>query len=437
MRYVRSIVSIIGDGVAWGVALSAMLLVRYSFGEFTYQFDNHVMIFSGLFLLWAILFYIAGLYQPKASKSASELFHLFMPTMVVGTILSIGLFYIFSPIVLITPKTNLLLFIVFFGIFDFAIRVGFIRFWIRRGLRTTVCVIGNTSEVQDIVNHITHNPYLGYDIVSIHSGEDDLDVCDFHTSDAIIISSDLLQTDDRTQKYVYKNILPSHKPLFDSISFYELLFNKVPVSTVKELWFVQKITPRHKMYQALERMLDILYASLVLILFLPIIPFIAFGIKLTSRGPIIYRQTRIGKGGEPFTLYKFRTMREDAELNGAQWAQKRDPRTTAIGKFLRFTHLDELPQLFNIIKGDLSFVGPRPERPEFVAELTKEIPHYDVRHIVKPGLTGWTQINYQYGSSVNDAREKLQYDIYYLKHRSITGDMLIILKTIKFFFFNF
>ncbi|MFA4827508.1 MAG: sugar transferase, partial [Candidatus Shapirobacteria bacterium] len=177
--------------------------------------------------------------------------------------------------------------------------------------------------------------------------------------------------------------------------------------------------------------------SLVLFsVILPISLIIFLLIKLTSKGPAIYKQIRTGKKENEFILYKFRTMYLDAEKHGPQWSRENDARITPVGKILRYTHLDELPQLINIIKGDISFVGPRPERPEFVAILKEKIPYYEIRHLVEPGVTGWAQINYRYGSSIEDAYEKLQYDIYYLKNRSFVLDFLIVLKTIKSVFSN-
>ena len=155
-------------------------------------------------------------------------------------------------------------------------------------------------------------------------------------------------------------------------------------------------------------------------------------IRLDSQGPVLYRQTRVGKNGRTFHVVKFRTMRTDAEaLSGPQWAGNNDPRVTRIGRFLRSSRLDEIPQLWCVLRGDMAFVGPRPERPEFVEWLSREIPYYNVRHMVRPGLTGWAQVKYKYGSTVEDAREKLQYDLFYIKNASIGLDLLIMFQTIK------
>jgi lipopolysaccharide/colanic/teichoic acid biosynthesis glycosyltransferase len=165
---------------------------------------------------------------------------------------------------------------------------------------------------------------------------------------------------------------------------------------------------------------------------LPLIPFVILAIKLDSRGPVLYRQKRVGCGGRVFHCYKFRTMREDAEADtGPTWALDDDPRITRIGKFLRISRLDEIPQLWNVLKGDMEFVGPRPERPEFVEWLSKEIPYYPMRQVLPPGITGWAQVRYKYGNTVEDAKEKLKYDLYYIKNASIGLDLLIIFQTIK------
>jgi lipopolysaccharide/colanic/teichoic acid biosynthesis glycosyltransferase len=163
-----------------------------------------------------------------------------------------------------------------------------------------------------------------------------------------------------------------------------------------------------------------------------LLPFIILAIRLDSTGPIFYTQTRVGKGGRLFKVVKFRTMRHDAEaLSGPKWAGDRDPRVTRVGKFLRASRLDEIPQLWCVLKGDMAFVGPRPERPEFIELLSKEIPYYGVRHMVRPGITGWAQVKYKYGRSVEDSREKLQYDLFYIKNVSIGLDLVIMFQTIK------
>jgi lipopolysaccharide/colanic/teichoic acid biosynthesis glycosyltransferase len=172
------------------------------------------------------------------------------------------------------------------------------------------------------------------------------------------------------------------------------------------------------------------------IISLPIALLTAILIKLDSRGPVFYKQERVGKGGETFVLMKFRSMRMDAEAAGPVWASKDDDRTTRIGKVIRKIRVDEIPQFWNILRGDMNFVGPRPERQHFVSQLAEEIPYYQQRHLIAPGLTGWAQIKYPYGASIEDARQKLQYDLFYIKNQGLVLDAIILFETIKIILFG-
>lgn len=185
------------------------------------------------------------------------------------------------------------------------------------------------------------------------------------------------------------------------------------------------------LHQLLRRLLSLAVSFTALVICLPLIPLIILAVRLSSPGPIFFNQIRVGQRGRLFTVHKFRTMRQDAETNGAVWAKKNDPRITPIGGFMRKTRLDEIPQLWNVLRGDMAFVGPRPERPEFVQWLSQEIPFYDLRHMVRPGITGWAQVRYQYGASLEETKRKLEYDLYYVKHQSIGLDLLIMFETIK------
>ena len=210
------------------------------------------------------------------------------------------------------------------------------------------------------------------------------------------------------------------------------LTGRVCLRTVQPSWFVfSEGFHRSRLTLVLKRALDLIFGSLGLLLSLPLMLLVALAVKLDSRGPALYRQERVGLRGRPFRVIKFRSMRVDAEKEGAKWAQKNDPRVTRLGGFLRKTRLDELPQFVNVIRGEMSFVGPRPERPVFVERLRREIAYYDERHSVRPGLTGWAQTQYQYGSSIEDAFRKLEYDLFYLKNMSIFFDFAIILQTVR------
>ncbi|MGA3009621.1 MAG: TIGR03013 family XrtA/PEP-CTERM system glycosyltransferase [Terracidiphilus sp.] len=183
--------------------------------------------------------------------------------------------------------------------------------------------------------------------------------------------------------------------------------------------------------QLFRRLLSFAVSFVALVICLPFLPLIILAVRLSSPGPIFFSQTRVGQRGRLFTAYKFRTMRKDSEAQGAVWATKDDPRVTRAGRFLRNTRLDEIPQLWNVLRGDMAFVGPRPERPEFVQWLSQEIPFYDLRHMIRPGITGWAQVRYRYGASLEETKHKLEYDLYYVKHQSIGLDLLIMFETIK------
>jgi exopolysaccharide biosynthesis polyprenyl glycosylphosphotransferase len=218
-------------------------------------------------------------------------------------------------------------------------------------------------------------------------------------------------------------------------SLYEEITGRVPLDHLDADWVIAAYLDQNRgrlPYLLFKRLLDIGLALVGLALLAVLLPFIALAIRLESPGPILYRQTRLGQGGRPFTLYKFRSMVADAEADGqARWATSDDNRVTKVGLWLRRSRLDEAPQLWNVLRGEMSLVGPRPERPEFIEELQHQIPFYRARLIVPPGLTGWAQVNYGYASTVADAALKLQWDLYYIRHRSAWLDLLILWRTIR------
>jgi sugar transferase (PEP-CTERM system associated) len=219
----------------------------------------------------------------------------------------------------------------------------------------------------------------------------------------------------------------------EATSWLEKITGRIEVEQLYPSWLIFAEGFRFSsFFRLLRRTLNFSVALVGLVISLPLLPFIMLAIKLDSSGPVLYRQQRVGRRGKIFCCYKFRTMRVDAEADtGATWATDDDPRITRLGRFLRSARLDEIPQLWCVLKGDMHFVGPRPERPEFVEWLSKEIPYYGVRHVVRPGITGWAQVQYKYGNTLEDAREKLQYDLFYIKNASLGLDLLIMFQTIK------
>jgi sugar transferase (PEP-CTERM system associated) len=219
----------------------------------------------------------------------------------------------------------------------------------------------------------------------------------------------------------------------DYLDFVERETNRIDIDVLQPGWLVFSDGFRvAKRARLIKRAFDVICSTVLLLLTLPVLAVTYVAIRLDSAGPALYRQKRVGAGGQPFILLKFRSMRVDAEEAGlAQWACDRDPRITQVGAIIRKFRIDELPQLFNVLRGDMSFVGPRPERPIFVDQFNQQIPFYEVRHYVKPGITGWAQIKYRYGASLDDTRTKLSYDLYYFKNHGIFLDFLIALQTIR------
>jgi sugar transferase (PEP-CTERM system associated) len=239
------------------------------------------------------------------------------------------------------------------------------------------------------------------------------------------------------QREVYKRLVEakfSGVGVYEMPTFYERVAGKIPVLHTNEMWLVyyDMYGVEINLYNAkMKKIIDKTLALIGLAIALPLMCIVALVIKIDSRGPVFYRQQRVGLNEVLFDLIKFRSMKVDAEKSGAVWAQENDPRITRVGRIIRLLRIDELPQLWNVFKGELSLAGPRPERPSFVENLTLEIPYYSLRHSVKPGITGWAQINYPYGASKEDALEKLQYDLYYIKNVTFLMDLYILLRTIR------
>jgi sugar transferase (PEP-CTERM system associated) len=218
----------------------------------------------------------------------------------------------------------------------------------------------------------------------------------------------------------------------DAATTYERMTGKILVDDLKPSWLIfSDGFGASWATRLVKRLADFFGALLGTVLCAPVMLLTALAVRLDSPGPVLYRQERVGENGRPFTLFKFRSMRNDAEQGTPIWAKDGDARVTRVGRFIRLTRLDELPQFWNVLRGEMSFVGPRPERPFFVQQLAQAIPFYMARHAVKPGVTGWAQVRYRYGASVEDALEKLRYDLYYMKHLSIVFDLMILLDTVK------
>ena len=252
-----------------------------------------------------------------------------------------------------------------------------------------------------------------------------------HDIDEIVVGAELAS--DPAVGRAVAPCLEGHCRVTDQATFVEKLLGEVPAESITAEWFLRADVQNRSNYAAVNRLMDLTVAGLGLLVTLPLWPLIALAIRLDSAGPVFFKQVRVGQRGRLFRICKFRTMGVDAEKDGARWAAENDARVTRVGRYLRKLRLDELPQLLNILRSDMSLVGPRPERPEFVHRLEHLLPHYRLRHLIKPGLTGWAQIQYGYGASVAETYRKLCYDLYYLKHRSLELDLAILIRTVGTF----
>jgi exopolysaccharide biosynthesis polyprenyl glycosylphosphotransferase len=407
--------------------------------EFLY---HHALPFSIMFAAALLIFYIAGLYSIRRLRNSLEFFKTLFLTYFTILVIAVLFFYFVPTIAGIAPKTNLFLYMGFFIILETAMRRFFNRLIALSASKIRLVLLGRNQAEKEIELAVAESPQLGYEIV--HRIENETifpeEIAAFvhqYKPDMVIVPHHLKKNSGVAR--VFYELLISGVVVQDSTLFFETLLKRIPVAELEEEWFLEHLANHERFYDSLKRAMEFFFACVLGIVLIPLVALIALLIVLTSRGPMLIRQTRVGRDGTLFTLLKFRSMvalaaNGFAETNGAQWSSGNDTRVTPLGRLLRASHLDELPQLGNIIRGDLSFVGPRPERPEFVEMLKKEVPFYETRHLILPGVTGWAQLNYRYGSSVEDAVKKLEYDLYYLKNRSLVLDAAIVLRTLKLFF---
>ena len=379
-----------------------------------------------------LIYYVANIFSIRARKySLREL------------ILSVGLNFILLLFTIIVKILGIYESIVLFGIvtmfqitFRYIVNMAIVR-------KQKILFVGENSYTEDLLNSIKNDDQ--YKLMGFLKNEKGealkkivLKMCAVGKIDIIVdFSEDLLkdsQLVDILLQYKLKGL-----QFYNYLEFYEMYENKLPISHLSSKWFLEnsgfEIYYNNFNLRA-KRLLDLIFAIIIGICTLPLMLLAAIIVKVESKGPIFFIQERIGEGNKKFNIVKFRSMTTDAEKDGPQWASKNDNRVTRWGKIMRATRIDELPQLWIVLKGEMSFVGPRPEREYFIKQLEKEIPYYNLRHTVKPGLTGWAQVMYPYGASIEDAYRKLQYDLYYIKHHDVIFDIKVLLKTITIVVFG-
>ncbi|MGE5426214.1 MAG: sugar transferase [Bacillota bacterium] len=423
-----------GDIIVLHFALAAALFIRYRLISGTSgiapYWSDHWKYFLAVFAIFLLVFYINNLYSLRQMATAGSFARRTMASVIAASLISVVYFYAFPAD--IAPKTNLALFAI-------SSLAGFLlwrrlAYWLTNAeaWRNNIAIIGYDQRIESLVEDLKSRPSLGYHTALIFKDLGELDSLKTGVLEKNIRT--IILADDFGANAPLRETLFSllrYKVSFISYEdFYEQVNQKVPVESINQGWFLDNLQEGDKNYfDFAKKISDYILAALMLIISLPFWPLIAFFVVISSKGPVFFFQDRVGKDGETFRLYKFRTMTVSGNDGGM--TKENDKRITPIGGFLRTTRIDEIPQLINILRGEMSFIGPRPERPEYSTELEKQVPFYSMRLLVKPGLTGWDQISGEYHSpSIEDTLKKLQNDLYYIKHRSIYLDFSIILKTV-------
>ncbi|MEX2444907.1 MAG: sugar transferase [Alkalispirochaeta sp.] len=432
----------LGDYLVMFVSLVAVLYVRYG-GEDNLRLEQHVGPFTAIFGVWVLLLYIFELYDINAPFNHRN----FLYAMLIN-VGGAGLaFYLLSDVVDISPRRNLAMVAAAFVVLFYSWRFLFNRVIDTFGWTRNVAVIGSDEHSLSLVSRIEAERRQGFRVaVIVREQHHELPqwvidrgirVVDTVAEMKAVIRENSIHTVIISDEWYYSvynelyELIPNHLRFYQLTNFWEVMEESIPIYATREIWFLENLNRGpNRGYHLIKRFVDVVAALLFMPIFLPLGILTALAVKTSGPGPALFTQTRVGRNDQPFTLYKFRSMRTDAEKDGAQWATENDPRITPVGRVIRATRLDEIPQIINVFRGEMSFIGPRPERPEFVSTLSRSIPHYHLRHLVKPGLTGWAQVRYRYGSSEEDAAIKLTYDLYYVKNVSLVLDVKILLKTI-------
>jgi exopolysaccharide biosynthesis polyprenyl glycosylphosphotransferase len=421
----------LGDLLSFWVSFFLIIYIRYhSLYELNELLKLHILPFLILYLVWVLIFYIFGLYDLYTIKPTIPHLKRFGLAIIVSFIIGIFFFY-FLPIFGIAPKTNLIFQIIGFGILSFFFRRILYNFYSSQITRPVI-LVGKTNYLNELKITINNNPQIGLRVTSVATDLQEALKSYSEINNAVFIFESISQNiSNKDIVTLYKN----NTEIIDITSAYEKYLFKIPIGYVSQTWIIENIsTKKDIIYDFSMRIIGILFSLFILIISSPILLIIIPIIYLYDHGPIFYTQERVGLNGKIFKLFKLRSMIIDSEKNGAIWSTPNDPRITPIGKIIRKLHIDEIPQMINIIKGDISLVGPRPERPEFVKTLEIDIPNYDLRHIIRPGFTGWAQIKYHYANTTEDSKEKFEYDLYYIKNRNIFIDFGVIIRTIQIIF---
>jgi exopolysaccharide biosynthesis polyprenyl glycosylphosphotransferase len=425
MKSIRIFSILLGDIVMLAGSLAVTLVLRHGQNLSTKILEEHIAPFAILYMLWVIIFYIFNLYEIHSIKPNFTSMRQIVLALLISGIVGFLMFY-FIPYFGITPKTTMILNVGVFGILFVLWRTLYYHLFAYR-FQKSIAIIGMSPESALLVDEITRNRHMGYKYVgnfeTLHAMKNS------NTHPDIIVLGRTLATSELMELSEIK------ADTIRIMEAFQKMFFKIPVSLIVDTTATKIIEQEEShLYKITRRTVEIVFALVVLVVTSPIILFTALAILFEDGRPVFYTQTRVGKKKKVFNIIKFRSMTQNAEKNGAMWADTNDSRVTKVGKIIRKLHIDEIPQMINILKGDIALVGPRPERPEFVSKLETSIPYYFLRHTLKPGFTGWAQIKFRYARTELDSKEKFEYDLYYIRNKNFFLDIGIILKTIQIIF---
>ena len=437
---VYTAILLVGDLVAYLFSLIIALAIRYGQMPGRALIYLHLSSFAILFIVFIIINFSAGLYNKRSLLSPNHIPGLLVRTQAIAVLISVAFFY-FAP-VSITPKANLFIYAVVSTLLLALWRM--VIFPVASSARSQRAVlVGVNSEIQDLFDEINTRSRYGITFVEKLEPAASAEATVVKIGEAVRRANASVIVVDLHNKMVESaipflySLIFSGVQVIDAAKLYEGIFDRVPLSMVGERWLVENTGASavgRLVYDVVKRTIDILVAAVLGLISLIFYPFVFWAIHMDDKGPLFIRQDRIGRNGRPIKIIKFRSMA--ANDGGAYNSEgKSDLQVTRVGKFIRFTRIDELPQLWNVLRGDISLIGPRPELPALVYVYEKEIPYYNVRHLIQPGLSGWAQIYHathpHHAVAVNDTRDKLSYDLYYVKHRSFLLDLRIALQTFK------
>ena len=426
---------IISDIFIFYLALGIALVIRYvlinrDLGTFYSSVPLHFISFTIIFFIWLLVFWAAGLYDITKLRNEELFYKTLISAFIINAAITITFFY-FIPYFIITPKINLFIDLALTLVILYFWRQYFNR-WAGKAFKINLVFLGANPEIMELKEFLNNNPQLGYQVAGILAPDNVSELENLWQTKkfSLIVSAEQF---DHSQKLAFLlfQYFKRGVTISDLDKFYENITNRVPISIIREVWFLENISEIERgFYETGKRIFDIVLGIILGLATIVIFPIVALGIKIFDPGPIFYRQKRIGKNSRDFTLIKFRSL--PTNKNNNRMRKPNQEEITSFGKFLRKSHWDELPQVWNILKNEMSFIGPRPEKPEFVELLSNEIPFYEMRHLVKPGISGWAQLyNPNAGPTFKETLEKLQYDLYYVKNRSVFLDLSIVLKTLR------